>query len=531
MPGARASLARLGVHLEHGPDAQEFVGHPLPVPRPRRRGRLPRRARARGAAHGAVLRARRPRRRARGRPRARAGRHPGRPTADGVLVGGLRARWCVAADGLHSPTRRALGLDRALPGTTGPGARDLRAAARALRAAPALPDRPVEPARRRAVVPGRGGLRDAGRPRRRGRRRPHRRRGRPRRPPGPLPRPRRTAWPGSRTPPAPAGRARCGRSRAGAAPGRVLLVGDAAGYVDALTGEGIAVGLACAREAVACVLADDASDYEQRWRRASRELPAADRRAARGLVGAAAAPGGRPGRRAAAAGVRGGRGPAGVSAVPADAPSTWPRCSGSRRPGCSRRSTAAGSASAVARPASRRSWRSPGTPTWPSATTWPTPPSPPWTRTASAAPTTPAWSPPWPRAAGSTPSTSCSRPPAAARARPRSGWSSGPTCSQHPRAEAARAHPGRRPRGRAARVPTRRWSPSPGASPGCSSSGAEATAGTDGARLVADVLASCPAGSTVLAAVAPGNARSLRSFLRAGMRPVGSVQVYRPARG
>jgi len=52
--------------------------------------------------------------------------------------------------------------------------------------------------------------------------------------------------------------------------GRVLLVGDAAGYVDALTGEGIAVGLACAREAVACVLADDASDYEQRWNRASR---------------------------------------------------------------------------------------------------------------------------------------------------------------------------------------------------------------------------------------------------------------------
>lgn len=61
--------------------------------------------------------------------------------------------------------------------------------------------------------------------------------------------------------------------------------------------------------------------------------------------------------------------------------------------------------------------------------------------------------------------------------------------------------------------------------------GAEVTAGTDGARLVADVVATRPAGSTVLAAVAPGNARSLRSFLRAGMRPVGSVQLYRPARG
>ena len=35
--------------------------------------------------------------------------------------------------------------------------------------------------------------------------------------------------------------------------GRVLLVGDAAGYVDALTGEGIALGLAQARAAVAAV--------------------------------------------------------------------------------------------------------------------------------------------------------------------------------------------------------------------------------------------------------------------------------------
>lgn len=60
--------------------------------------------------------------------------------------------------------------------------------------------------------------------------------------------------------------------------------------------------------------------------------------------------------------------------------------------------------------------------------------------------------------------------------------------------------------------------------------GAETAPGTDGARLVADVVATRPAGSTVLAAVAPGNARSLRSFLRAGMRPVGSVQLYRPAR-
>jgi flavin-dependent dehydrogenase len=52
--------------------------------------------------------------------------------------------------------------------------------------------------------------------------------------------------------------------------GRVLLVGDAAGYVDALTGEGIAVALACARELVDCVAADDPGAYERRWRAASR---------------------------------------------------------------------------------------------------------------------------------------------------------------------------------------------------------------------------------------------------------------------
>jgi len=48
--------------------------------------------------------------------------------------------------------------------------------------------------------------------------------------------------------------------------GRVLLVGDASGYVDALTGEGIALGLAQARSAVAAVVADDPQSYEQSWR-------------------------------------------------------------------------------------------------------------------------------------------------------------------------------------------------------------------------------------------------------------------------
>jgi flavin-dependent dehydrogenase len=54
----------------------------------------------------------------------------------------------------------------------------------------------------------------------------------------------------------------------------VLLVGDAAGYVDALTGEGIAVSLACARSLVDCVVAGRPADYETRWRRDSRRYRA-----------------------------------------------------------------------------------------------------------------------------------------------------------------------------------------------------------------------------------------------------------------
>jgi flavin-dependent dehydrogenase len=52
--------------------------------------------------------------------------------------------------------------------------------------------------------------------------------------------------------------------------GRVLLVGDAAGYVDALTGEGLALGLAQARTAVAAVAASDTSGYDAACRRIGR---------------------------------------------------------------------------------------------------------------------------------------------------------------------------------------------------------------------------------------------------------------------
>ena len=51
--------------------------------------------------------------------------------------------------------------------------------------------------------------------------------------------------------------------------GRVLLAGDASGYVDALTGEGIGVGLAQAEALAACLAADRPADYERAWRRVS----------------------------------------------------------------------------------------------------------------------------------------------------------------------------------------------------------------------------------------------------------------------
>jgi flavin-dependent dehydrogenase len=52
--------------------------------------------------------------------------------------------------------------------------------------------------------------------------------------------------------------------------GRVLLIGDAAGYVDALTGEGLATGLATAKAAVCAVLDERPAAYDAQWRAATR---------------------------------------------------------------------------------------------------------------------------------------------------------------------------------------------------------------------------------------------------------------------
>ncbi|MGU3501374.1 NAD(P)/FAD-dependent oxidoreductase [Mycobacterium sp. C31M] len=54
------------------------------------------------------------------------------------------------------------------------------------------------------------------------------------------------------------------------AAGRVLLVGDAAGYVDALTGEGMGLAFGAARLAVDCVSGNRVADYDRQWRTLTR---------------------------------------------------------------------------------------------------------------------------------------------------------------------------------------------------------------------------------------------------------------------
>ena len=177
---------------------------------------------------------------------------------DGITVAGTTARWLVAADGLHSPTRRALGLDRPPPRTAAryglrrhyrvPPWTDLVEVHWAERAEAYLTPVAADvvgvavlgPAgegfehwltRFPAVVERLAGAEPIG----------------PVRGAGPL--------------------RQVARRRVH---GRALLVGDAAGYVDALTGEGIRTGLACAQAAVAAVMTGQPATYERQWRRLTR---------------------------------------------------------------------------------------------------------------------------------------------------------------------------------------------------------------------------------------------------------------------
>ncbi|MEI2828003.1 MAG: NAD(P)/FAD-dependent oxidoreductase [Dermatophilaceae bacterium] len=52
--------------------------------------------------------------------------------------------------------------------------------------------------------------------------------------------------------------------------GRAALVGDASGYIDALTGEGISLGLQHAQAAVSAIADGDLAAYERQWRRIGR---------------------------------------------------------------------------------------------------------------------------------------------------------------------------------------------------------------------------------------------------------------------
>ena len=62
--------------------------------------------------------------------------------------------------------------------------------------------------------------------------------------------------------------------------GRVLLVGDAAGYEDALTGEGVSLAVKQARAAVDAIVGDGPASYEASWHRVTRNY----RLLTRGLV-------------------------------------------------------------------------------------------------------------------------------------------------------------------------------------------------------------------------------------------------------
>ncbi|AZM51619.1 monooxygenase [Streptomyces sp. WAC 01529] len=182
-----------------------------------------------------------------------------RQDATGVTVPGtgLRARWLVAADGLHSPVRRSLGLGVRTRGTPRYGLRRhyavppwspyvevhwgahaeayvtplgpelLGVALLTTRRAPfttqleSFPELAARLAPETAVTAVRG----AGPLRQRARTRAH---------------------------------------------GRVLLVGDAAGYIDALTGEGVSLALAGAEALIANLRRGTPHRYESDWSRATR---------------------------------------------------------------------------------------------------------------------------------------------------------------------------------------------------------------------------------------------------------------------
>jgi flavin-dependent dehydrogenase len=253
MPAAVAGLAALGVHpvgrpfvgIRYvGPDravaARFRAGAGLGVRRTLLHAALAERARAVGVTveTGAVREVRQDDR--------------------GVDVDGVRARYLVVADGLHSPLRRSLGLDAPVGGPRRYGLRrhfvvapwspyvevhwSPSAEAYVTPVADAMVGVAVLSGQDKAPYDDALGAFPALRARLR------------------------TAEPAGPVRGAGPLRQRAASPRLG----RVLLVGDAAGYVDALTGEGIAVGLATAEAAVAALARDRPEDYARAWRRVTR---------------------------------------------------------------------------------------------------------------------------------------------------------------------------------------------------------------------------------------------------------------------
>jgi flavin-dependent dehydrogenase len=182
--------------------------------------------------------------------------------AHGVTAAGVRAKWLVAADGLHSPVRRAVGIDAAA-GTP------RRYGVRWHYRVPAWSEfvevhwsrwgeayvTPVEPDLVGVAILSSHRPDLAWFPRL-----AHQLQGASR------------------------GRARgCGPMRqvvSRRVAGRVLLVGDAAGYEDALTGEGVSLAVKQAGAAVSAIVDETPLAYERAWHRITRDY----RLLTRGLV-------------------------------------------------------------------------------------------------------------------------------------------------------------------------------------------------------------------------------------------------------
>ena len=259
MPAARATLRRLGVEA----DGWEFAGIRYCAPGHQAVARF-RRGSGLGVRRTALSAALATRADVLGVKRLDA--TAGRPiiTPDGVDVAGVSATWLVAADGLHSPLRRALGLQRP-PSPRVPARYGLR---RHYRVAPWSDLVEVHWSRQAeayvtpvaADVVGVALLGPAGSGRLEDRL-------------GQFPD--LAARLVGAEPATDVRGAGPLRQRAAArVAGRAFLVGDAAGYVDALTGEGLSVGFACARELVRCVVQDRPADYERAWRRTTRRYRA-----------------------------------------------------------------------------------------------------------------------------------------------------------------------------------------------------------------------------------------------------------------